>query len=490
VFDLGELMYQNTAKLQNSLIFLDATNTQNISGLTFCLKFNNINDLSSFILKTGKVNFSYLLLVGATKLQTTVKIQKLIENQEFEPKSRKIAELGSLSPPYTSPLQFLTKSSFWDNLLATYFQKIHETFPIVSITHFNFKTTPYSLLSAMYYYGYRFQSSQPEELTLYMENYAKMNIKYLIRECSLSAVQALLIYYSVYYFDGNAPLHIACRAHATRIAYALGLHLDNKKFTEFEKYTRRLVLCRVRFMNVSVASYQNLYPSFLTEFGIFDTKPFEPKWQTLNSSTCINSEDEYDNYLYSVCTGYFINYLDEFQYNIYKHSMENVKDSRFKSEWNRSRKAMISLCEKYVKLFKSLYLHYPLYKQRIAKFEVQIKIRHHNFMMGLYNNLKTRLGELNSRDIEDALFHCDNVLKPVLLGKQFNFISQYLILNVGYQYLNLYKLCSAPDKQTIKAHLHDIIQAISTNHLPSTSLSFLILKNGYRSIINDNINSE
>ncbi|KXN71675.1 hypothetical protein CONCODRAFT_5660, partial [Conidiobolus coronatus NRRL 28638] len=457
--------------------------------LTFCLKFNNFSDLSSFILKTGKVNFSYLLLVGAAKLQTSVKIQKLIENQESELLSCKVADLRSSPPPYTSPLQLLTKSSFWDSLLTVYFQKLHETFPIVSITHFNFETAPYSLLSAMYYYGYRFQSNQPEELTLYMENFAKMNLKSLIRECSLSTIQALLIYYSVYYFEGNVPMHIACRAHATRIAYALGLHLDNRMFNDFEKYTRRLVLCRVRFMNVSVASYQNLYPSFLTEFGIFDTNPFEPKWQTLNNSTYINYEDKNENYLYSTCTAHFINYLDEFQYNIYKHSMDNVKDSRFKSEWNRSRKAMVNLCDKYVKLFQSLYLDYPLYIQRIAKFEVQIKIRHHNFMMGLYNILKTRLGELSSSDIADALFHCNSVLKPVLLGKQFNFISQYLIFNVGYQYLNLYKLCSASDKQTIKAQLHNIIQIISTNYLPSTSLSFLILKNGYKSIINDNINN-
>ncbi|KXN67222.1 hypothetical protein CONCODRAFT_10765, partial [Conidiobolus coronatus NRRL 28638] len=160
-----------TSQIQRSLAFIDTTITQFISGLNICLGFNNINDLSRFILKSDKVHYRYLIMVGAMKLQTTVKIQKLIENQENELPSLKAQGSKISAFPYTSPLQLLTKSSFWDGLLKLYFQEFHGAVPILSTTNFNPKTAPYHLLSAMYYCGYKFMPDQPEELTIYMNNY-------------------------------------------------------------------------------------------------------------------------------------------------------------------------------------------------------------------------------------------------------------------------------------------------------------------------------
>ncbi|KXN65684.1 hypothetical protein CONCODRAFT_12661 [Conidiobolus coronatus NRRL 28638] len=235
----GKVININNTKIQRNLRLTDNADTQKAADFSFCLEFNNIDDLSSFILKSKQINLVYLSLIGAKKLQSVPKIQKLIENHE-ELSSYKVYYPKSHTPPYTSPLKLLTKSSFWESLLNVYFKSFYDSIPIFSIAQFNPKTAPESLLAAIYYTGYKSQPDQPKELTLYMDNYAKANLKLLIRECSLSAIQALLLYFSVYYYEGNAPLHYHCRAHATRIGYALGIHLDNKIFSELEKYTRRL----------------------------------------------------------------------------------------------------------------------------------------------------------------------------------------------------------------------------------------------------------
>ncbi|KXN66977.1 hypothetical protein CONCODRAFT_11063, partial [Conidiobolus coronatus NRRL 28638] len=461
-------------------------NNQKTADFSLCLEFNNIDDLSSFILKSKQVNFTYLSLVGAKKLQSAPKIQTLIENHE-ELSSYKVYYPKSPTPPYTSPLKLLTKSSFWENLLNVFFQNPYEKTPIFSIAHFNPKTAPQSLLAAIYYTGYKSQPDQPKELTLYMENYAKANLKLLLRQCSLSAVQALLIYYIAYYREGNIPLHFTCRAHATRIGYALGIHLDNKIFSELEKYTRRLALIKLRCINIVGSSSHNLTANFLTEFGPLNIKSIEPKWQTSNKSSVIYYEDENERLLYAVCSAHFINFFDELKYSVNNSLYSSARESRYKSEWNKTRKDITRVYQKYTRIFQSLNSVYPDYTQITSKYEFQICIFYHDTMVDMNSKLINKIEDLNSSDIDKAVYHLDWMFNYIYSNNQARTFTQTLITLLGYQYLSYYKLCSPSTRQNIQAKLVQMIQTLAIYYIPSNALSFIILKNGYRSIVGDNI---
>jgi hypothetical protein len=426
-------------------------------------------------------------MVGAKKLQKTDKIQKLIQNQEKELPYFK-AQIPNITFPYTSPLKYLTKSCFWDNLLKVYFQEFHGTFPILSITNFNPKTASRHLISAMYYCGYKFLPNQPEELTLYMDSYAKANLKLLTRECTLSAIQALLIYYTSHYIDQSISLQSSCRAHATRIGYALGIHLDCKIFSELDSYIRRLVAIKIREINIYEINLGDFSTNYLTDFGKYTADPVESKWQLLNQGTIIHYENEIENFLYTECCTQLINYSIELRLHIFNSEFTIVKESRFKSEWNKSRKIVTSIYQKYIRIFQSLSSNYSNSLQIIKIFEFSVEIEYHSSMIEFYRTLRRRLSRLSSSDVSEALYHCDHMLNSLLANNKPYFSIQMLILFIGYQYLDLYKACAASDKPLIRNNLTFIIEVISANYLPSASLSFLILKNGYKSIISNDTN--
>jgi hypothetical protein len=132
-------------------------------------------------------------MIGAEKLQKTQKIKKLIEIQSYILSPCKKGNTNTKSLSYTSPLQILANQSYWSSLLETFFQRIHTMYPIISIKHFNPKTASQSLLTAMYYAGYKLQPEHSNEVNSYMDNYALNSLKYLFRSCSLTAIQALYI---------------------------------------------------------------------------------------------------------------------------------------------------------------------------------------------------------------------------------------------------------------------------------------------------------
>ncbi|KXN65144.1 hypothetical protein CONCODRAFT_13375 [Conidiobolus coronatus NRRL 28638] len=173
---------------------------------------------------------------------------------------------------------------------------------------------------------------------------------------------------------------------------------------------------------------------------------------------------------------------------MYNAAFAKVKDSRFKSKWNRLHKVITNIYRKYIRISQSLSSNYPNNLKIIKQFEYKVKLEFHIFMIRFYRKLKEQLGELSSSDMSEALYHCDCLLKLLLTNNIPHFAIQAVIYIIGYQYLYLYKQSTASDKLLIQNQLSLIIRAISSNYLPSTSLSFLILLNGYKSIVNDNAN--
>jgi hypothetical protein len=475
--------------LTTNLIFFDNNINLNekFSNINFLLKFNSIDDLSNFILKSGKVSFTYLLVTGSTKLQKFPKFKKLIEytreDIEFIHNSQDYPPT-----PYTSPLQVLSKSSYWDNLIKVFFTLFHPLSPVFSIKSFNPGTASQSLLSAMYYCGYKYQPDQPAEVTAYMNNYAEKNIKQLIRGCSLSNAQALAIYSLVYHMEGNISLAQTCQAHATRISYALGLHLDSKIFTTAIRYNRRVLFSKIRSANISFSGFHNLSPSYLTEFGELNPSLILSEWQNPQQCSFIDIKDGLEDFIYSECCTQFIKFNNLYNYNIWNSKINTSRDSIFKSEWNRSYKTISKAYLDYIKVFQSLSSKYPRFKEKIIMYEVHLTMYYHQFMIELYSILKTKLIELNQNEITKILYHCDSLLNFTLSknGKlEFNPMTQFFIYFTGFSYLNLYPIANLNDKELIKSKLCTIIDSIGSRDQLS-NLNYLLLKSGYKSIVNDN----
>jgi hypothetical protein len=243
-------------------------------------------------------------------------------------------------------------------------------------------------------------------------------------------------------------------------------------------------------MNFRGANPLNFSFNFVTEPGILNTDQFKSEWQDLSSNTVINYENDSENLLFSECCTYFYKFYHEFKYYIYNSSINSVKDSRFKSEWNKTIKILTSIYQKKIRIFASLYLKYSQFFQKIAKFEIETKFYYHEFMIDMYRILKSRLGELSLNDINDSIYHCDYMLRLIISSNKPRSLRLYFLYMVGYQYLSLYQLCNTSYRQVIQARLNHIIEIISSDFCHSSSLSFIILKNGYNVIINSDKNNE
>ncbi|KXN65679.1 hypothetical protein CONCODRAFT_12656 [Conidiobolus coronatus NRRL 28638] len=108
-------------------------------------------------------------------------------------------------------------------------------------------------------------------------------------------------------------------------------------------------------------------------------------------------------------------------------------------------------------------------------------------MVDMYNKLVNKIEDLNPSDINEAVYHLDWMFNCTLSSNQSHTLTQTFMILLGYQYLGLYKLCSPSTKQIIQGKLAQIIQALSSYYIPSNALNVIILKNGYRSIVSDDI---
>ncbi|KXN66979.1 hypothetical protein CONCODRAFT_11065, partial [Conidiobolus coronatus NRRL 28638] len=165
-----------------------------------------------------------------------------------------------------------------------------------------------------------------------------------------------------------------------------------------------------------------------------------------------------------------------------------VRDSRYKSEWNKTRKDVTRVYQKYIRIIQSLSSTYPNYIQITSKYEFQICAYYHDAMVDMYSKLVNKIEGLNSSDVDEAINHFDWMFNYISSNNEPRAFTQTFMILLGYQYLSYYKLCNPPTKQIIQGKLTQMIQTLTIYYTPSNALSFIILKNGYRSIVGDNIN--
>jgi hypothetical protein len=225
--------------------------------------------------------------------------QFILSNQDKLPHI--LSTIQVIPVPISRPLHLLTQKSYLNNLITLYFKYLHPTAPLFSIHSFNPENTSKLLLSAIYYGGFQFMQDKPPELVKYFSKYAERNIKLAIKSLSLQGAQACFLYSYLMVLSGNFKLFKACQAHAIRMSYALGLHLNLKRLTPIQRYDRYQFFSSVKVYHNGFHGMGNLTLNQLTEVGYCNINILRPEYQIPNSKCAFYFDTEDENIVYGVC---------------------------------------------------------------------------------------------------------------------------------------------------------------------------------------------
>jgi hypothetical protein len=442
-------------------------------------KFADFKEFTSFVITSDRLSHSYFLLSCSTEIQNTPKFQNFIQNSNYElpeqcPMSRFFRPI-----PIARPLQLLYQPSFWQELMDSYFKEVHPLYPYFSIKTFDPKTASQSLISAIYYYGFQFRTNSSEELVSYMDKYAQQNIKKVVKTTEISSVIALIIYSSIIYNKGNLNLSSFCQAHATRICYALGLHISPKRFSANQRYNRSLLFSKVCSMNTSMSRFRSFTPTFMEELGEPDSIIFDPYWQTPDENSVFNFPDKEGNDMYSVCSTELTILNDQTTRIFWTFCNNNFEEWSIESEWNSSIRDATYRFIKCIEAYQTLKTKNHFFELNISHYEHGLKLSYHEFMLEMYQVLKDKRQGLELKHRLKILNHCHLLFKIVVEYPRFNPLAQFYTFLIGFHYLSIFPKCQPSHQKEIIKRLEELINHASSLFLLPSSLNYLILKTGY-----------
>jgi hypothetical protein len=334
----------------------------------------------------------------------------------------------------------------------------------------------------MYFCAYQFSTSQPKEVSEYMEKLEQRNTKKILRNVTLDNVRALAIHTAMAQWGGKIELAKSLQSHLSRMSYLLGLHLDYNKLSPIDRYNRNILFCVVRTVNIELSGSRNFAPNYLTEFGSIKASLYDPKWQLPNSDSplCFNSPLE--NQIYSLCIAQFFKFNDITSRKMQLHLFYNKEASIFNSIWNSKVNEIKMIFEDTIRSLKELKLVHKEYRQNIDPFEARVRMVYHESMINMYEVLKHKFNSLSSRDITNILEHCYHLQQEIATISSYNIYSQFFAHIVGLNYLSVYSKCTTIQKQITKHRLQELIIYMNEWFVPNFSLNYLILKTGFESL--------
>jgi hypothetical protein len=180
----------------------------------------------------------------------------------------------------TNGLEELYNPEFWNELIRLYLIEFHRNNSIFNLKYFDLEQTPQPLLTAIYCMGYNRREMKTKELTDYMNQLEKNNIKSILFRPSLSNAQALLIHCHSLYHHFKIAEGRACLLHLVRMCYALGIHIDTDRFEDRIKYNRKAVYMKTLLVNLFSFSVFKVFYKFEYEFEI-ESQLYDISWQLL-----------------------------------------------------------------------------------------------------------------------------------------------------------------------------------------------------------------
>ncbi|KXN66594.1 hypothetical protein CONCODRAFT_11518 [Conidiobolus coronatus NRRL 28638] len=235
--------------------------------------------------------------------------------------------------PHSRPKYLLTQEYYLDELLESYFNHLHPIVPLFSIHSFDPRTASKYLLSAMYFGGFLFMRHRPIELMSYFSECAKGNIKELVRVISFRNMQAMTLYSFIVILTGDFALSRACQAHAIRMSYSLGLHLNFKKLSPIQQYDRLKIFSTICTIHIGLSGASHLALNYITEIGESNSEITKPEYQIPNQNCAFYFDTEDENIEYGICADTFTRFHDDVSISHWK--LSQCRDHCIQDEFER-----------------------------------------------------------------------------------------------------------------------------------------------------------
>jgi hypothetical protein len=130
--------------------------------------------------------------------------------------------------------------------------------------------------------GYNRRKLKTKELSDYMDQLEKNNMKSILFKPSLSNAQALLLHCNSLYYNFKVVKGRACFLHVIKMCYALGIHIDTDRFDDWENYNRRAIYAKALEINLFTYSVFKAFYKIEFQFQFqFDSQLYDASWQLL-----------------------------------------------------------------------------------------------------------------------------------------------------------------------------------------------------------------
>ncbi|KXN66593.1 hypothetical protein CONCODRAFT_11517 [Conidiobolus coronatus NRRL 28638] len=441
-------------------------------------QFRDFESFSSFIVNSSQIGTNYFIF-SSFEIQQKSNIQFFIQS--------KIDKLSIILPsadlllsvPLSRPLQLLTQKSYLDSLIESYFKNVHISIPLFSIHSFNPKTASKHLLAIIYYGGFLFMGHKPSELVGYFNEYVKENIMKAIRSISIQNTISVLLYSFLQLISGNFTLSKSYMAHAIRMGYTLGLHINIPIQDTIQRYNRTKIFYTLNILHVGSCGTEGLCSNMLAEFGEFSIDHTSPLYQIPNSSCSFHYDTKEENILYGLCVDMHSRYSYIQSFAVWNVSI--CSEDSVEKEFDKYLQKITKCYLKAIVTFNKLSLELPHLKYKIQKHSLQLHLDFSIAKLDLYRILKSKTPKLKPGQITNLLSECCSLLDLVLESKEFKQVYNVYPYTVGLNFIRLYSISNSNQRKIIKTKLTQLLVFLSSRTC-SDKLCYLIIKNEYEKI--------
>jgi hypothetical protein len=343
---------------------------------------------------------------------------------------------------------------------------------LFNLASFDLKTTPESLLSAIYFAGFLMQPNHHEEVISYMQAYAICNIKKISFMAKLSSVQALGIYAYALALTGNPSLSRLCLHHLFRIGDAIGISINRKNMPELDQYNRKIayseMLIYSNWTKLGASIYNTLSEKDGTNIDIYN-----PKYQLPNTNLNIHSND-HERIIYSIfCIELRKNHnqcvianniICNYDSNMIDIEIEklNVKTNEI---FNNSKICLEAMSHVYSE-----------YKELIRDYISLIKLPFLISSLGIYCKMIESHKNINFVTIEYIIDKCIEIWEILSNDKSVMHIWTYGPFTAAFHLIKVYPYSTKMQRKKILFMLRTIMDFYYKEGLDINSIDFLILK--------------
>jgi hypothetical protein len=417
-------------------------------------KFRDLEHFTSFMVNSKRISYSQLIITLSFDLNSVPKISQIIENSNLTMNSGILLPELYQMPPIARSLQIIFQQAFWDELVKLYINQFHPICTIFNLKHFDPKSTPSSLLAAIYYCGYHYYDQKTVELTDYMESFSKANLKRILFKPSLSNAQAILVYSYAYQLRGDLNLSRKFQSHLIHMCSALGIHIDTKMFSESTQFNRKTLFLKLAVLGNSLNGGLKPFLNYTPDLPEFDSGLYDSKWQQLPSNLIKYSDpDRVKRELISTYTVIIHKFCDQILYLL------NVRDrTEITCKTFENLKSYYTL-----HLYKTqcLIFEYPQYSTELELFISFIKLTYYDIGIGMLDELSTN-PLMEPYSTQKLLELSDSMADLVMASEHKYIFYRYYLHLAALTYLNCYKRLNVDKKQLTEAKFKKIMDYLSS----------------------------